>query len=609
MAPAPLLSLRGATLALGGKPLFRDVDLDIQAGDTIGLVGRNGSGKSSLLKVLAGLIDLDGGTRAGQQQCLVRYLEQDPVLDRGLTLAQSVTAGLAAHADDEASAYRAAVLLEALGLDPERRADGLSGGERRRVAIARALVAEPDILLLDEPTNHLDLPAIGWLEETLRASRAARVVISHDRTFLANVTARTWWLDRGRLLVNNASTAAFEEWRDSLLAEEERTLSRLEKHLEAETHWLHRGVTARRKRNQGRLRKLSDLRAQRAAFLRPEGRAKLEAQLAAGGGTLVIEADRISRSRGGRLLVDDFSTRVMKGDRVGIIGANGVGKTTLLDLLTGMLAPDSGTVRLGTGLEIARFEQDRGSLDPKATPWSTLCPEGGDQVDVAGRKRHVVGYLRDFLFDEAQARQPVEALSGGERNRLLLARNLAKPSNLLVLDEPTNDLDLETLDLLEDLLADYPGTLLLVSHDRDFLDRVVTSTIVLEGEGRIVETAGGYSDAVRQGARVGLAMAGPEADAAGAVDRTGPAKGSESRAQSKAVARLARELERLPEKIEAAAAEIRDLEDRLGDPALHLREPAKAASLVKDVDARRTALAALEERWLELEAMRDAGEI
>jgi ABC transport system ATP-binding/permease protein len=605
MAPAPLLSLRGAALALGGKLLFKDLDLDIQAGDSIGLVGRNGSGKSSLLKVLAGHLELDAGTRSGQQQCLVRYLEQDPVLDPASTLVQSVALGLAADAEREASAYRAAALLEALGLDPERPATGLSGGERRRVAIARALVAEPDILLLDEPTNHLDLPAIGWLEETLQASRAARVVISHDRTFLARVTAKTWWLDRGRLLVNNASTAAFEEWRDALLAEEERTLSRLEKHLEAETHWLHRGVTARRKRNQGRLRKLADLRAARAAFLRPEGRARLEAQMATGGGTLVIEAEGISKTRGGRLLVDGFSTRVMKGDRVGIVGANGVGKSTLLDLLTGVLEPDSGSVRLGTGLEIARFEQDRGSLDPRATPWSTLCPEGGDQVDVAGRKRHVVGYLRDFLFDEAQARQPVEALSGGERNRLLLARNLAKPSNLLVLDEPTNDLDLETLDLLEDLLADYPGTLLLVSHDRDFLDRVVTSTIVLEGEGRIVETAGGYSDAVRQGARVGLAMARQEA----AAHRAGPAKGLESRAQSKATARLARELDRLPEKIEAANAEIAGLEEQLGNPALHVGDTGRAAALGRAVEERRAALAALEERWLELEGMREAGEI
>ncbi len=607
MAPAPLLSLRAATLTLGGKRLFEKVDLDIQAGDTIGLVGRNGSGKSSLLKVMAGLIELDSGVRSGQQQCLVRYLEQDPLLDPGASLARNVTTGLAADVDVELGQHRAAALLDALGLEPDRPARGLSGGERRRVAIARALVAEPDILLLDEPTNHLDLPAIAWLEATLQASRAARVVISHDRTFLAAVTRKTWWLDRGRLLVNEASTAAFEEWRDALLAEEEKQLARLEKHLEAETHWLHRGVTARRRRNQGRLRKLAELRATRAVFLKPEGRARLEAQLAHGGGTLVIEALAICKTRGERLLVDRFSTRVMKGDRVGIVGANGVGKTTLLDLLTGVLEPDSGTVRLGTGLEIARFEQDRGSLDPRATPWTTLCPEGGDQVEVAGRRRHVVGYLRDFLFDEAQARQPIEALSGGERNRLLLARNLTKPSNLLVLDEPTNDLDLETLDLLEDLLADYPGTLLLVSHDRDFLDRVVTSTIVMEGEGRIVETAGGYSDAVRQGARIGQAMA---AQGAAAEPRAGGAgRGAQSRAQGKAQAKLARELDRLPERIEAASGQIAALEARLGDPALHTREPARAAALVGELEQRRADLAALEERWLELEALREAGTI
>jgi len=605
MAPAPLLSLRGATLSMGGKRLFTGIDLDIQAGDAIGLIGRNGSGKSSLLKVLTGRLPLDAGTRSGQQQCLVRHLEQEPALDPASTLAQTVVRGMAADVDPEGELHRAESLLEALGLDAARKATGLSGGEIRRVAIARALIADPDILLLDEPTNHLDLPAIAWLEGRLLESRAARVVISHDRAFLATVTRRTWWLDRGRLLVNDASPAAFEEWRDALLAEEERQLSRLEKHLEAETHWLHRGVTARRKRNQGRLRKLGDLRAARAAFLKPEGRAKLEAHLATGGGTLVIEAEAISKTRGGKLLVDRFTSRILKGDRVGIVGANGAGKTTLLDLLTGALAPDSGTVRLGTGLEIARFEQDRGSLEPKATPWSTLCPDGGDQVDVAGRKRHVVGYLRDFLFDEAQTRQPVEALSGGERNRLLLARNLAKPSNLLVLDEPTNDLDLETLDLLEDLLADYPGTLLLVSHDRDFLDRVVTSTIVMEGGGRIVETAGGYSDAIRQGARLGLAK---ESDATPTAAR--PAgKGAQSRAQGKANARLARELDRLPDRIATTLAEIAAVEQQLGDPELHVRDSAAAARLAAELETRRTALAELEERWLELETLREADAI
>lgn len=606
MAPAPLLSLRGATLSLGGKRLFTGIDLDIQPGDAIGLIGRNGSGKSSLLRILAGQLELDAGSRSGQQQCLIRYLEQEPSLDPALTLAEAVVRGLPADADPLAERHRAEVLLEALGLDPERQAAGLSGGEIRRVALARALVAEPDILLLDEPTNHLDLPAIAWLEERLKQSRTARVVISHDRAFLAGVTRRTWWLDRGRLLVNDASPATFEEWRDTLLAEEEKELARLEKHLEAETHWLHRGVTARRKRNQGRLRKLAELRAARAAFLKPEGRARLEAHLARGGGTLVIEADAISKTRGGRLLVDCFSTRILKGDRVGIVGANGAGKTTLLDLLTGALAPDCGTVKLGTGLEIARFEQDRGSLDPKATPWATLCPEGGDQVEVAGRKRHVVGYLRDFLFDEAQVRQPIEALSGGERNRLLLARNLARPSNLLVLDEPTNDLDLETLDLLEDLLADYPGTLLLVSHDRDFLDRVVTSTIVMEGNGRIVETAGGYSDAIRQGARPGL-PAVSAAPPTGTRPKAG--RGAESRAESKASARLARELDRLPERIAEAEAEIARLEARLGDPELHVRDPAAATRLADQLEARRAELARLEERWLELEGMREKGAI
>ncbi len=606
MAAATLLSLRHASLSLGGKQLFDDLELEIPAGAAIGLVGRNGSGKSSLLKVLAGQIELDGGIRQGQQHCLVRYLEQEPALDPALTLAATVMRGLAADVEPTSAAHRATNLLVELGLDPDRLATGLSGGERRKVALARALIGEPDVLLLDEPTNHLDLPTITWLETTLAQSRAARVVISHDRSFLAGVTNQTWWLDRGRLLVNNEGCGSFEAWRDQVLAEEEKTLARLDKHLEAETHWLHRGVTARRRRNQGRLRKLGELRAQRASFLRPEGRAKLESHLAKGGGSLVIEATDITKTLGERLILGRFSTRILKGDRVGIIGANGSGKTTLLNLLTGVLAPDSGEVRLGTGLAIARFEQDRGSLDPQATPWSTLCPDGGDQIEAGGRPRHVVGYLRDFLFSESQARQPIAALSGGERNRLLLARNLAQPSNLLVLDEPTNDLDLETLDLLEDLLADYRGTVLLVSHDRDFLDRVATSTIVLEGSGRAVEAAGGYSDAIRQGCLIGGVNRSKPAAQVPGKDRD-PAKIERRREAGKVNARLARELDRLPDRIAQATTIVAALEERLGDPRLHTEEPKKARQLADELERARQDVATLEDRWLELETQRETG--
>ncbi len=606
MAAATLLSLRHASLSLGGKLLFDDLELEIPAGAAIGLVGRNGSGKSSLLKVLAGQIELDEGIRQGQQHCLVRYLEQEPELDPALTLAATVMRGLAADVEPTAAAHRATDLLAELGLDPDRLATGLSGGELRKVALARALIGEPDVLLLDEPTNHLDLPTITWLEATLAQSRAARVVISHDRSFLAGVSDRTWWLDRGRLLVNNAGCGSFEAWRDQVLAEEEKTLARLDKHLEAETHWLHRGVTARRRRNQGRMRKLGELREQRAGFLRPEGRAKLESHLAKGGGSLVIEATEVTKTLGDRLIIDRFSTRILKGDRVGVIGANGSGKTTLLNLLTGVLTPDSGEVRLGTGLAIARFEQDRGSLDPQATPWSTLCPDGGDQIEAGGRPRHVVGYLRDFLFPESQARQPIAALSGGERNRLLLARNLARPSNLLVLDEPTNDLDLETLDLLEDLLADYRGTVLLVSHDRDFLDRVATSTIVLEGNGRAVEAAGGYSDAIRQGCRIG-GVDTPKPPAPAASRDRDPVKIERRREAGKTNARLARELDRLPDRIAQATGTVASLEERLGDPRLHTDEPQKARALADELERARTELAALEDRWIELEMQRETG--
>ncbi len=606
MAAATLLSLRRASLSLGGKRLFDDLNVEIQAGAAIGLVGRNGSGKSSLLKVLAGQIELDDGSRQGQQHSLVRYLEQEPALDPALSLATTVARGVAADVEPETALHRATTLLAELELDPDRRATGLSGGELRKVALARALVGEPDVLLLDEPTNHLDLPTIIWLETRLAQSRAARVVISHDRTFLARVSDQTWWLDRGRLLVNNAGCGSFEAWRDQVLAEEEKRLARLDKHLEAETHWLHRGVTARRRRNQGRMRKLGELRAQRAGFLRPEGRARLESHLAKGGGSLVIEALEITKTLGGRLILDRFSTRILKGDRVGIIGANGSGKTTLLNLLTGTLAPDQGEVRLGTGLAMARFEQDRGSLDPQATPWTTLCPDGGDQIEVGGRPRHVVGYLRDFLFPESQARQPIGALSGGERNRLLLARNLARPSNLLILDEPTNDLDLETLDLLEDLLADYQGTVLLVSHDRDFLDRVVTSTIVLEGKGRAVEAAGGYSDAIRQGCRIGGADTLERAPPASASDRD-PGQIERRREAGKANARLVRELDRLPDRIAQATDAVAALEGRLGDPRLHTEEPLLARRLAADLESAKAEIAALEDRWIELETQREAG--
>ena len=462
----PLVSLHGVTLALGGRTLLGGVDCLLKAQDRVCLVGRNGAGKSTLLRLLAGRLEPDSGERRSAPRVLVSYLEQEPALDPAASLEQQVLAGLPASERDQRNLFRARELLEALAMDPSRPAEALSGGERRRVSIARALVADPDVLLLDEPTNHLDLPAIEWLEQRLERFPGAMVVISHDRRFLATTGRITWWLDRGELRVNDAGYATFEDWREGILLAEEQERQRIAQKIKAEQRWLHRGVTARRRRNQGRLARLEKLRTARARLLRNDASASMRAEHQAGGGACVIEAESIGKRFGETLIVDGFSTRIMRGDRIGVIGRNGIGKTTLLRLLLGELEPDSGTVRLGTNLAVARFDQQRSALDEAATPWSLLCPDGGDRVVTGGRSRHVVGYLQDFLFRDEQARMPIAALSGGERSRLLLALVLTRPSNLLVLDEPTNDLDIETLDLLEELLADYAGTVLLVSHER-----------------------------------------------------------------------------------------------------------------------------------------------
>ncbi|HET6467583.1 MAG TPA: ABC-F family ATP-binding cassette domain-containing protein, partial [Geminicoccaceae bacterium] len=481
--PPPLLALKGATLRLARQLLFDAIDVGVGRGDRICLVGRNGSGKSTLLRVLAGLQELDAGERFVQPRTAIAYLPQEPAFEPDVALADEVLAGLPAGERLAAARYRAEIVIEQLQLDPEARTGTLSGGETRRLAIAKTLVGEPDILLLDEPTNHLDVATIEWLEGELQAFAGGLVVISHDRMFLTRLSRTTWWLDRGRLREAPHGFAGFEAWSEQVLAAEEAELQRIDKRIQSELLWVHKGVTARRKRNMGRLRNLAVLREERRNRLLPTGSVRLEAERGRTGGRLVIEAEGIAKRFGERTIVERFGTRILRGDRVGIIGPNGAGKTTLLRLLTGELAPDAGTVRLGTHLEIARYDQNRARLDPERSPWATLCPDGGDQVVVRGRPQHVAGYLRDFLFRDEQLRTPVKALSGGERNRLLLALILAAPSNLLILDEPTNDLDMDTLDLLEEALADYEGTLLLVSHDRDFLDRLVTSTIAFEAPG------------------------------------------------------------------------------------------------------------------------------
>ncbi|MCR4283300.1 MAG: ATP-binding cassette domain-containing protein, partial [Bauldia sp.] len=478
MAP-PLLLLADIRLTFGGTPLLQSVELSVGAGERLCLVGRNGSGKSTLLKIAAGEIEADSGTRFLQPSVTVRYLPQVPDLTGFATTLAFVEAGMA-EGDD---AHRARYLLETLGLTGNEAPARLSGGEERRAALARVLAPEPDILLLDEPTNHLDVAAIEGLEAALKEMRSAIVTISHDRRFLENLSNATVWLDRGETRRLDKGFAAFEAWRDRVLEEEERDRHKLDRKIVVEEHWLRYGVSARRKRNQKRLGDLRALRADRrtARANRPEGDVSLTVQDARLSGKLVIEAKAIAKSYGDRQIVRDFSIRLERGDRIGIVGPNGAGKTTLINLLTGTLAPDSGTIRLGANLELASLDQSRESLDPEATVADVLTGGRGDAVIIGGESRHVVGYMKDFLFRAEQARTPVKALSGGERGRLMLARALAKPSNLLVLDEPTNDLDLETLDLLQEMLAAFSGTLLLVSHDRDFLDRVVTSVVAYEG--------------------------------------------------------------------------------------------------------------------------------
>jgi ATP-binding cassette subfamily F protein uup len=485
-------------------------------------------------------------------------------------------------------------VLERFEIDPARRIAELSAGAVRRVDLARALLNEPDVLLLDEPTNHLDLPTIERLEADLAGRRGGLVVVSHDRAFLGAVGRAIWWLDRGRLRTLDQGFGAFEAWSEQILAQEEAEGRKLARTIEVETEWSHHGITARRRRNQGRLRRLQALRAERARRPAPQGRVKLSAATEPAGGRLVIEALAIAKRFGDRIVVRDFSTRIMRGDRVGIVGPNGCGKTTLLRLLIGELAPDAGLVRLGANLAISVVDQRRDALDPDATPWETLCPAGGDHVSVQGRRQHVIGYLRDFLFGPEQARMPVRALSGGERNRLLLAKQLARPANLLVLDEPTNDLDVDTLDLLQEILVEFSGTLLVVSHDRDFLDRLVTSVIVFEGDGRLQEYAGGYSDMMRQ--RVAPTPSAKPPSTAPAR----PIKVRKDATPLRVRGRAQRDLDRLLGQVEALSDEIRRLEDELADPDLFRRDPAAFAARTARLAAARDDLQAAEQRWLDV---------
>jgi ABC transport system ATP-binding/permease protein len=607
---APLLQLSAIALTFGGTPLLEGADLIVSAGERLCLVGRNGSGKSTLLKIAAGLIEPDSGTTFRNPDATIRYLPQEPDFSGFATVSDYVEAGLGPNDDRNATRY----LMEQLGLRGEDNPAELSGGEARRAALVRALAPSPEILLLDEPTNHLDLPAIEWLEGELAARKSALVIISHDRRFLANLSRATVWLDRGKVRRIDRGFAAFEAWRDDVLAEEERERHKLDRKIEAEEHWMRYGVTARRKRNMRRVAGLKALRQNRRDARRAAGTVAMSAAEAERSGALVIEASGISKSYGSSPVVADFSTRILRRDRIGIVGPNGSGKTTLVNLLTGALAPDSGSVRLGANLQMATLDQRRESLDPGWTVSEALTGGRGDTVMIGGRAKHVVSYMRDFLFSPEQARTPLRVLSGGERGRLMLARALAKPSNVLVLDEPTNDLDLETLDVLEEMIGDYAGTVLLISHDRDFLDRVVDSVIVPEGSGRWLAYAGGYTDMLAQRGedvrKIGAAPTLPAPARGGAKGGGAPIEAKVPRTAAGPVKRKLNfnekhALETLPGKIATLEAEIGRLQMVLADTTLYGRDRAAFDRASSAMTAMQSELAAAEERWLELELLRD----
>src|SRR5215218_3523180 len=598
MALPPLLLLQDIALTFGGTPLVESAELSVSPGERACLVGRNGSGKSTLLKIAAGLIEADRGKRFVQPGATVRYLAQEPDLSAYPTTLAYVEAGLG-PGDDH---YRARYLLEQLGLTGDEKSADLSGGEARRAALAHVLAPQPDILLLDEPTNHLDLPVIEWLEGELKSLRSAMVLISHDRRFLESLSQATIWLDRGRTRRMDRGFAHFEEWRDQVLEQEEAEHHKLGRKLVAEADWLRYGVTARRKRNVRRLGNLHAMRQQYRQRQGAVGTVNMSLAEAEQSGTLVVEAEGISKSYD-RPIVANLSLRVLRGDRLGIIGPNGAGKTTLINMLTGVLAPDEGRIRLGSNLQMVTLDQRRASLDPDATVAETLTGGRGDTVTIGGQTKHVIGYMKDFLFSPEQARTPVGVLSGGERNRLILARALAQPSNLLVLDEPTNDLDLETLDLLEEMIQDYSGTVILVSHDRDFLDRTVSSVLVSEGEGRWLEYAGGYTDMVAQRGRGVQARVVEKESKPKSADR--PAASAPAQGKRKLSFNEQHDLKTLPKRMGEMEARIAKVQEILADPELYSRDPARFQKAMDALTQLQTELHAAEERWLELEMLRE----
>ena len=596
---APVLSFEGLGLVQGEGWLFRDLDIHVGERDRLALIGRNGAGKTTLLKCLAGWIDPDEGRRTIVPGTKVVLLEQDPDIPAEGTLLQWVLTGPGAPA-----AHEAAAVADQLGIDLDRPSASASGGERRRAAIVRALAQDPDVLLLDEPTNHLDLGAIEWLEDWLKRFKGAFIAISHDRTFLARLTKSCLWLDRGTLRRAEIGFGGFEAWTEKVYEEEARAAEKLDAKLAIELRWLERGVTARRRRNQGRLAKLQAMRAERAAMLGSHGTARLALAKDEVRSKAVIEAEHVSKSYGERAIIRDFSLRIQRGDRIGLVGPNGAGKTTLLRLLTGEIAPDSGTVTRAKTLSGIVIDQQRRLMEPQKRVRDILA-HGGDWIDVRGHKKHIKGYLKEFLFDPRLADAPVGSLSGGEKSRLLLAREFAREANLLVLDEPTNDLDLETLDLLQEVIADYEGTVLLVSHDRDFLDRTVTITLGLDGSGKVDVVAGGYADWEKR--RTALSFRGgptrmsERGGAAAKVATTEcPTPAPPLKGRGKLSYKDQRDLDRLPGEVARIDGEIAAIELLLHDPGLYARDPARFAELTERAAALRREKEAAEERWLEV---------
>ena len=592
MSAPPILSYEGLSLQQGAGWLFTDIDVHIGPRDRLALIGRNGAGKTTLLRLIAGSIDADQGKRTVVPGTNIVVLEQDPDFSAFERLVDFCVAGDRAPPEHEVRA-----IADQLGIDLDREAKTASGGERRRAAICRALASEPDLLLLDEPTNHLDLGAIEWLEDWLTRYKGAFVVISHDRTFLTRLTRQTIWLDRGNLRRNEIGFGGYEAWMEAVYAEEARATEKLDAKLKIEAHWLERGVTARRKRNQGRLAKLWEMRAQRAAMLGPQGTAKLAAATDEAKTKTVIGAEGVGKNFGDRRIIRDFTLRIQRGDRIGIVGANGTGKTTLIRMLTGELEPDEGKITLSKTLSGIVIDQQRKLLSPEKRVRDVLA-DGSDWITVRGHKKHIQGYLKEFLFDPGLVEARIGTLSGGERSRLLLAREFAREANLLVLDEPTNDLDLETLDLLQEVIADYDGTVLIVSHDRDFLDRTVTLTLGLDGSGKVDIIVGGYADWEAKRDRRDKPESRKKADKPAAAPPPPPPTKS-----AKLSYKDQRDYDLLPMRIEEIDATIAKAEAELADASLYSRNPNRFSELTSSIDALRAEKDAAEERWLMLAEM------